>query len=253
MTAFLHKKASPAGAFVCVVPFPSMSSEITMLTLGAPFPDFEADASGIAGGRFKLYDYLGDSWGLFMSHPADFTPVCTTELAQAMKMHEEFKKRNCKVLAYSCDNVETHKKWAEDVVHHAKLSGDLPFPIVADTDRKRAVQLGIMDPDEKDKAGLPLTCRAAIVIGPDKRVKAVILYPATVGRNFKEILRLLDALQLAAKYPIATPEGWMPGNKVIVPPNVSSEDIKNKLKKGVETQSCPSGKDYLRFTPDPSS
>lgn len=222
-----------------------------MLALGTPFPDFEADAIGVTG-RFKLYDYLGDSWGLFMSHPADFTPVCTSELAQAMKLDEEFKKRDCKLVGYSCNDVESHKKWEEDVVQYAQRSGHLPYPVVADPDRKRASKLGIMDPDEVDKQDLPFTCRAAIFIGPDKRVKAVILYPATVGRNFQEILRVLDALQLAAKYPVATPEGWTPGNKVFVQPTVSTEEAKSKFSKGIEILKTPSGKEYLRLTPDPS-
>ncbi|OXB71601.1 UNVERIFIED_CONTAM: hypothetical protein H355_009445 [Colinus virginianus] len=252
------------ASFELAVPVPYLpfsNSRETMLTLGTQFPDFEADASGVTG-KFKLYDYLGDSWGLLMSvlsvwlfvfsHPADFTPVCTTELAEAMKLDQEFKKRNCKLIGYSCNDVESHKKWAEDVVNYAQLSGELPYPIVADPDRKRATKLGIMDPDEVDKKGLPLTCRAAIFIGPDKRVKAIVLYPATVGRNFKELLRVLDGLQLTAKYPVATPEGWTPGDKVVIQPHVSNEDAKAKFPSGFETLACPSGRTYLRFTPDPS-
>ncbi|EPR60799.1 putative peroxiredoxin 6 [Toxoplasma gondii RUB] len=225
----------------------------TMLVLGSTFPDVHADASGVPGDKIKLYDFLGDSWGLLMSHPHDFTPVCTTELAQAARMAPEFAKRNCKLIGFSCDDVSSHKGWAKDVMSVAKLSGDLPFPIIADPERKLATDLGIMDPEEKDKAGIPVTCRAAIYIGPDRRVKGLILYPATVGRNFKEVLRALDALQLAEKYPVATPEGWFPGDKVMVQPTLTDEEAKAKLPKGFEKKECPSGKNYLRYAPDPSA
>ncbi|PFH33907.1 putative peroxiredoxin 6 [Besnoitia besnoiti] len=224
-----------------------------MLTLGTKFPDVQAEASGLPGNKIKLYDYLGNSWGLFMSHPNDFTPVCTTELAQAAALVGEFAKRNCRLVGFSCNDISSHAEWAKDIVHLAQISGDLPFPIIADPSREWAKDLGIMDPEEKDKAGLPLTCRSAIFIGNDRRVKALILYPATVGRCFKEILRVLDGLQLVEKYPVATPEGWRPGDKVMVQPMLSDEEAKAQLPKGFETVECPSGMKYMRLAADPSA
>ncbi|PHJ16695.1 peroxiredoxin 6 [Cystoisospora suis] len=224
-----------------------------MLHLGSVFPDIQAAASGLPGDKISLYSFLGDGWGLLMSHPNDFTPVCTTELSQAAKLAQEFQKRNCKLVGFSCNALESHKEWSKDVMSVAQLSGDLPFPIIADPERKLAADLGIMDPDEKDKDGLPLTCRAVVFIGPNKRVRALILYPANVGRNFSEVLRVLDGLQLTDKYPVATPEGWKPGDKVMVQPTLSDGEAREKLPKGFETKACPSGKNYLRFAPDPAA
>ncbi|KAL8441810.1 hypothetical protein Emag_006884 [Eimeria magna] len=222
------------------------------LNLGDKFPNFDADAFGVKG-KFNLYDYLGDSYGLFFSHPNDFTPVCTSELGELAKLAKQFTDKNCKLVGFSCNDMKSHEAWAKDILAHAGVSGELPFPIVCDPDRSLASNLGIMDPKEKDKEGLPLTCRSVFFIGKCKSVKASILYPATIGRSFKEILRVLDALELVEQYPVSTPVEWQPGQKVCVIPDLSMEEAKQKFKKGVEPQQLPSGKEYIRMTPDPRS
>lgn len=190
-------------------------------------------------------------WGILFSHPADYTPVCTTELGRVLNLLPQFEKRNCKVFALSCDNVESHKGWQKDVQAYAGVpEGDFPYPIIADEKRDLAVQLGMVDPDEKDQAGLPLTCRAVFIIGPDKKLKLSILYPATTGRNFDEILRVLDSLQLTAVKKVATPVDWQPGGDCMVVPSVSEEDAR-KLFPDYKKKDLPSGKAYLRFTPQP--
>lgn len=221
------------------------------LTLGDTFPNFDAEAYGVDG-KFNLYHYLGDSWGLFMSHPSDFTPVCTTELAEAAKHHKCFASRNCKVVGFSCNDMNTHKEWAKDLMAKAGMSGDLPFPLVCDPERNLAKDLKIMDPTEKDSQGIPLTCRACFFLNPQKEVKAVILYPATTGRNMTEILRVLDSLQLTEKYPVSTPVNWTPGQPCCVLPDLPADEMKSRFPKGVHVEELPSGKSYLRITPDPS-
>jgi len=219
------------------------------LKLGDEFPNFSLKTTG---GDFQLHDWLGDSWGILFSHPADYTPVCTTELSRAAKLAPEFAKRNTKLIGLSCDSIDRHNGWIKDLqaydANQAESSSEFPFPIIDDSDRKLAKQLGMIDPAEIDKQGLPLTARAVFFIGPDKKVKASILYPATSGRNFDEILRLLDSLQLSAKYPIATPVDWKVGDKVMVPPNVKDEDIAKHFPQGVEVRKdLPSGKGYIRI------
>lgn len=219
------------------------------INLGDVFPNFEADTTV---GKIKFHDWLGDSWAIFFSHPKDYTPVCTTELGRVIQLQDEFKKRGVKLIALSCDSVEDHKGWGKDVQAYAGCTqGEFPYPIVADPGRDLAVQLGMVDPDEKDAGGMPLTCRAVFVIGPDKKLKLSILYPATTGRNFNEILRAIDSLQLTAKQKVATPVDWQPGDKVMVVPSLSLEDAKAAFPKGVEVRDVPSGKGYLRFTPNP--
>uniref|UniRef100_A0A3B4A4T6 Peroxiredoxin-6 n=1 Tax=Periophthalmus magnuspinnatus TaxID=409849 RepID=A0A3B4A4T6_9GOBI len=176
------------------------------ILLGDVFPNFEADTTI---GRIKFHDFLGDSWGILFSHPKDFTPVCTTELACAAKVSDEFKKRGVKMIALSLDSVEDHYKWSKDVMAFGNAAGSpLPYPIIADEKRELSVQLGMLDPDEMDKDGMPLTARCVFVIGPDKKLKLSILYPATTGRNFDEILRVIDSLQLTAQKKVATPVDW---------------------------------------------
>ncbi|CAF91861.1 unnamed protein product, partial [Tetraodon nigroviridis] len=149
------------------------------------------------------------SWGILFSHPKDFTPVCTTELARAAKLSEEFKKRDVKMIALSIDSVEDHCSWSKDVMAlNAEPKRPLPYPIIADDKRQLSVQLGMLDPDELDKDGIPLTARCVFVIGPDKKLKLSILYPATTGRNFDELLRVIDSLQLTAQKKVATPVDW---------------------------------------------
>ncbi|CAF0893187.1 unnamed protein product [Rotaria sordida] len=218
------------------------------LKIGDEFPNFKLKTTI---GDIQLYDWLGDKWGILFSHPADYTPVCTTELSRAAKLAPDFAKRNTKLIGLSCDSVENHQGWIKDLQAYDnkdKGSGEFPFPIIDDNDRKLANQLGMIDPAEFDKKGLPLTARAVFFIGPDKKVKASLLYPATTGRNFDEILRLLDSLQLSAKLPIATPVDWKVGEKVMVPPNVKDEDVAKHFPQGVEVRrDLPSGKGYIRM------
>lgn len=228
-----------------------------MVNLGDIFPDFEADSSQ---GTINFHKYIGDSWAILFSHPADYTPVCTTELAEVCKLGPEFNKRNCKLLALSCDDSESHRGWQKDVLAYragegkgvakGAAEGEFPYPIIADEKRELAVKLGMVDPDEKDKAGLPLTCRAVFVIGPDKKLKLSILYPATTGRNFDEIVRVLDSLQLTATKKVATPVNWKSGGDCMVLPSISDDDAK-KMFPDHRKLDVPSGKGYLRMTPQP--
>lgn len=217
------------------------------MKLGDIFPNFEAPTTQ---GQIKFHDWLGDSWGVVFSHPADFTPVCTTELGRIAQLQGEFEKRNVKLIALSCDGVDSHLKWIEDIKAHAKV-GSVSYPIIADEKRDLAVQLGMIDPDVKDAAGLPLTCRAVFVIGPDKRLKLSLLYPASTGRNFDELIRVIDSLQLTAKYRVATPADWQPGKPCMVVPSVKDEELAQLFPDGVEKHPVPSGKDYLRTTTCP--
>lgn len=223
-----------------------------MVNLGDIFPDFSADTSN--GKVDSFHKWIGEgSWAILFSHPADFTPVCTTELSRVAELKDEFVKRNVKLIALSCDGVESHKQWAADVIAYSgkcKSEGGLPFPIIADEERKLAVQLGMIDPDERTKEGLPLTARAVFVIGPDKKLKLSLLYPATTGRNFDEILRVIDSLQLTATKKVATPVDWQLGDKCMVVPSLSNAEALELFPK-MEKKELPSGKEYLRFTPQP--
>lgn len=214
-----------------------------MVNLGDVFPNFEADTTT---GRIKFHDWVGDSWAILFSHPADYTPVCTTELGEAARLHKQFEERKCRMIALSCDSVEDHKGWIKDIKCFQKLD-DFPFPIIADTDRKLAVELGMVDPDERTAAGLPLTCRAVFIIGPDKKMKLSMLYPATTGRNFTEVLRVLDSLQLTATQKVATPVNWKQGDACMVVPSLSAEQAKT-LFPDHKQHKVPSEKPYLRFT-----
>ncbi|XP_068566541.1 peroxiredoxin-6 [Cebidichthys violaceus] len=216
------------------------------LLLGDVFPNFEADTTI---GRIKFHEFLGSSWGILFSHPKDFTPVCTTELACASRISGEFKKRDVKMIALSIDSVEDHRNWSKDVMaFNDAAESALPFPIIADDKRELSVQLGMLDPDERDKDGVPLTARCVFVIGPDKKMKLSILYPATTGRNFDELLRVVDSLQLTAQKKVATPVDWKPGQKVMVIPSLSNAEAAALFPNGVTTKELPSGKKYLRYT-----
>ena len=208
------------------------------LQLGDDAPDFTADSTD---GPIHLYDYLGDGWGILFSHPADFTPVCTTELGEVARLKGEFDKRNTKVLGLSVDSLESHESWVGDI---ADATGNaLNYPLLADPDHKVANLYGMIHP----KASDTLTVRSVFVIGPDKKVKLTITYPASTGRNFQEILRVLDSLQLASQYTIATPVNWKDGDDVIVGLGLSDEQAAEKFPKGFRTV-----KPYLRFTPQPN-
>eukprot|EP00095_Tigriopus_kingsejongensis_P008285 snap_masked-scaffold980_size74003-processed-gene-0.9 protein:Tk08285 transcript:snap_masked-scaffold980_size74003-processed-gene-0.9-mRNA-1 annotation:"Peroxiredoxin-6" len=217
------------------------------LKLGDLVPDFTADSTD---GSIKFHEWIGDSWAVLFSHPADYTPVCTTELGRVQALDGEFKKRGIKLIALSCDDVESHKGWIEDIKAYNKLD-TFGYPILADPKREVATLYGMMDPDEKDAAGMPLTCRAVFVIGADKRLKLSILYPATTGRNFDEILRVIDSLQLTATQKVATPVDWKQGGSCMVVPSVKAEDVEKLFPKGVKVHEVPSGKTYLRTTPQP--
>jgi 1-Cys peroxiredoxin 6 len=220
------------------------------LNLGETMPNFEAESTQ---GKIKLHEYFGDSWGILFSHPADFTPVCTTELNLVLQFLPEFTKRNCKVVALSCDPVESHMAWCQDVVAYSDQTkgSNFTYPIIADPNREIAKTLGMLDAVAKDAAGIPLTARAVFICGPDKTLKLSILYPATTGRNFTEIIRVIDSLQLTAQRKLATPADWEAGQDCIVSTAVSQEDAPKLFPAGVRIVDLPSKKPYLRFTPDP--
>lgn len=207
------------------------------LHLGDTAPDFNASTSL---GNINFYEYLGNSWGILFSHPADYTPVCTTELGKTAGLKEEFAKRNVKVLALSVDSVEKHKDWIGDINETQHCTVD--FPIIADDDKKVSMLYDFIHPN----ASATTTVRSLVIIGPDKLVKLIITYPASTGRNFVEVLRVIDSLQLTANYSVATPANWKNGENVIVIPSISTEDAIKKFPKGIEVI-----KPYLRYTPQP--
>ncbi|KQM50152.1 peroxiredoxin [Chryseobacterium sp. Leaf201] len=209
------------------------------IKLGDTAPDFNAETSF---GDLNFYEYLGDSWGILFSHPADYTPVCTTELGYTSKLSAEFEKRGTKVLALSVDGVEDHQNWIRDI--NETQNTEVQFPIIADKDRKVSELYDFIHPN----ASATATVRSLLIIDPDKKVRLIITYPASTGRNFNEILRVLDALQLADSYKIATPANWENGDDVIVPPAISTEDAREIFPKGV-TEIKP----YLRYTPQPNT
>jgi alkyl hydroperoxide reductase subunit AhpC len=208
------------------------------LHLGDIAPNFKAKTTE---GEIDFHQYLGDSWGVLFSHPADYTPVCTTELGKTALLHSEFEKRNVKVLAVSVDGLESHQGWLKDIneTQHCNVN----FPIIADPDRVVAFLYDMIHP----KASETFTVRSLFIIGPDKKIKLIITYPASTGRNFYEVLRVIDSLQLAAEFSIATPADWKDGEDVIVGLSVSSEDAIHKFPKGVKQI-----KPYLRYTPQPN-
>ncbi len=208
------------------------------LRLGDIAPNFTAKTSL---GEINFYDYLGQSWGILFSHPADYTPVCTTELGRTAALKEEFAKRNVKVLALSVDPVDKHLSWINDINETQHCS--VEFPIIADDDRKVSELYDFIHPN----ASATATVRSLVIIGPDKLVKLIITYPASTGRNFVEVLRVIDSLQLTAQYSVATPANWKEGEDVIVVPTISTEDAIKKFPKGVEVI-----KYYLRYTPQPN-
>lgn len=238
------------------------------MNLGDPFPNFKAKTTH---GDIDFYEFIGDQWAILFSHPADFTPVCTTELARAAQLVPEFHKRNVyviqlllneflkinshfyfrKLIALSCDTVASHLDWVKDISAYGSLKGEFPYPIIDDASRELAVKFNMLDKDEIGSAGLPLTCRAVFIIDSSRRLRTSILYPASTGRNFDEILRVIDSLQLTDKNKVATPVDWKQNETVMVLPTVKNEDIPKLYPKGVEVVELPSGKQYLRKTPCP--
>lgn len=207
------------------------------LRLGDIAPDFTVQTTE---GEINFYEYLGKGWGILFSHPADYTPVCTTELGKTAMLSEEFDKRNVKVLAVSVDPLDKHEGWIKDI--NETQNTTVNFPLIADPDRTVATLYDMIHPN----ASATATVRSLFVIGPDKLVKLIITYPASTGRNFVEVLRVIDSLQLTANHSVATPADWKHGEDVIVVPAVSTEDAIKKFPKGVKVV-----KPYLRYTPQP--
>ncbi|MCO2863581.1 peroxiredoxin [Pseudomonas aeruginosa] len=209
------------------------------LRLGDIAPDFEQDSSE---GRIRLHEWLGDSWGVLFSHPADFTPVCTTELGFTAKLKDQFAQRGVKVLALSVDPVESHLKWIDDI--NETQDTRVNFPIIADADRKVSELYDLIHPNANDT----LTVRSLFIIDPNKKVRLIITYPASTGRNFNEILRVIDSLQLTDEHKVATPANWEDGDEVVIVPSLKDEEeIKRRFPKGYRTV-----KPYLRLTPQPN-
>ena len=208
------------------------------IRLGDDAPDFTVETTD---GKLNLYEYLGDGWGVLFSHPKDFTPVCTTELGAVAKLKDEFTKRNATVLAVSVDPLDSHKQWVSDI--NETQGTTVNFPIIADPDRTVSDLYGMIHPNASDT----VTVRNVFIIGPDKKVKLIIVYPQSAGRNFQEILRVLDSLQLSAKYSVSTPADWKDGEDVIIMPAVSDDDAKQKFPKGFKAL-----RPYLRLTPQPN-
>jgi len=205
--------------------------------LGDIAPNFKAKTTA---GEVDFHEYLGDGWGVLFSHPADYTPVCTTELGRTAQLKDEFEKRNVKVMAVSVDALDRHEGWVNDINETQHTTVD--FPIIADSDRNVATLYDMIHPNASET----FTVRSLFVIGPDKKVKLTITYPASTGRNFIEVLRVIDSLQLTAKYSVATPADWKHGEDVIVVPAVSTADAEIKFPKGLKIV-----KPYLRYTPQP--
>lgn len=208
------------------------------LRLGDVAPDFTVQTTE---GEINFYEYLGKGWGVLFSHPADYTPVCTTELGKTAMLNEEFAKRNVKVLAVSVDPLDKHEGWVKDI--NETQNTTVNFPLIADPDRTVATLYDMIHPN----ASATATVRSLFIIGPDKLVKLMITYPASTGRNFVEVLRVIDSLQLTAHHSVATPADWKHGEDVIVVPAVSTEDAIKKFPKGVKVV-----KPYLRYTPQPN-
>ncbi len=208
------------------------------LRLGDQAPNFQAKTSL---GEIDFYEYLGNSWGILFSHPGDYTPVCTTELGKTAALKDEFEKRNVKVIALSVDDVESHQGWINDINETQNV--EVTFPIIGDKDRKISQAYDMIHPN----ASVNATIRSLFIIDPNKIVKLIISYPASTGRNFQEVLRVIDSLQLTAYHSVATPADWKDGEQVVVLPSIKTEDIPDKFPKGF-TEVKP----YLRMTPQPN-
>lgn len=208
------------------------------LRLGDEAPNFTAETTE---GTVNFHEWLGGGWGILFSHPKDFTPVCTTELGAMAKITSEFKKRNVKVIAISVDPLDSHKGWIKDI--NETQNANVNFPMIADPERKVATLYDMIHPNALDN----MTVRSVFVISPDKKIKLMITYPASTGRNFDEVLRVVDSLQLTAKYQVATPVNWKDGEDCIIVPAVTDDQIPSKFPKGHRAV-----KPYLRYTPQPN-
>lgn len=211
---------------------------MSTIRLGDIAPDFTADSSV---GIINFYDYLGDGWGILFSHPADFTPVCTTELGTAAKFKSEFDKRNVKMLALSVDGLASHAEWIKDI--NETQNTTINFPIIADENKHVSTLYDMIHPNANNN----LTVRSVYIVGPDKTVKLILTYPASTGRNFHELLRVIDSLQLTAYHKVATPANWLHGEDVVVSPSITTTDARVLFPKGIDEV-----KPYLRMTPQPN-
>lgn len=208
------------------------------LRLGDIAPDFTVDTTF---GTITFHEYLGESWGILFSHPADYTPVCTTELGAASKLKEAFDKRNVKMIALSVDGIESHHSWIKDI--NETQNTEVNFPIIADSDKKVSELYDMIHPNANES----FTVRSVFIIGNDKKIKLIITYPASTGRNFDELLRVIDSLQLTANYSVATPANWQHGEDVVIAPAIKNEDIPQRFPKGYKEI-----KPYLRTTSQPN-
>lgn len=226
-----------------------------VLTINDQFPNLMGETQNET--NFNLYDYLGDSWGLIFMHPGDYTPVCTTELGEAASKQLEFDNRNVKMCGFSCNSAESHRGWIEDI--KVATGHDVTFPLFCDPDREKSFELGVLDETNKDAKGLPMTVRSVYILNPNKTIALMLTYPASCGRNFDEILRCIDSLQLTSNKSVATPVNWEKGNDVIVNfPLTDADADKTFGKGGYQIVDLPSergkalAKHYLRYTKDPS-
>lgn len=208
------------------------------LKLGDTAPDFTAETTE---GTIRFHEWLGDKWGMIFSHPADYTPVCTTELGRTAQLKSEFDKRNVKVIAVSVDDLNSHKGWINDI--NETQNTTVNFPLIADPDKKVANLYGMLHPNASDS----MTVRSVFIISPDKKIKLTLTYPASTGRNFHELLRVIDSLQLTANYSVATPADWKDGEDVVIAPAIPNEEIPSRFPKGHKVV-----KPYLRTTPQPN-
>ncbi|MEM9831720.1 MAG: peroxiredoxin [Bacteroidota bacterium] len=208
------------------------------LRLGDTAPNFQAQTSE---GEIDFYEYLGNGWGVLFSHPADYTPVCTTELGRTAQLKDEFAKRNTKVIAISVDGLDSHQGWINDI--NETQNTTVNFPLIADPNREIANLYGMLHPNASDN----MTVRSVFIISPDKKIKLMLTYPASTGRNFNEILRVIDSLQLTANYSVATPADWKEGGDVVIAPSIADDEIPERFPKG-HTKVKP----YLRTTPQPN-
>lgn len=208
------------------------------LKLGTTAPDFVQESTE---GTINFHEWLGDSWGILFSHPSDFTPVCTTELGAASKLKDEFEKRNVKIIALSVDSLDSHKKWIEDI--NQTQDTTVNFPLIADADKKVAILYGMLHPEASET----VTVRSVFVIDPDKKIRLTLTYPAPTGRDFNEILRVIDSLQLTSYHQVATPANWKQGGDCVILPSITDPDeLKQKFPKGWKEE-----RPYLRITPQP--
>ena len=218
--------------------FKTQKFNIMSLRLGDEAPNFTAETTE---GTINFHEWLGNNWAVLFSHPADYTPVCTTELGYTAKLKDEFSKRNVKVLALSVDDIDSHHGWIKDIEETQHVA--MNFPIIADPDKTVANLYDMMHPNSSEK----FTVRSVFVIGPDKKIKLTITYPASTGRTFNELLRVIDSLQLTANYSVATPVNWQEGEEVVIAPTISNEEATTKFPKGFKII-----KPYLRLTPQPN-